>query len=163
MLVATERLDRTMGGPSVKQFVETKGIHVTPDVDYAGFDPDKPENSRRSTYRFIFRTLPDPFMDTLDCPDASQLTPARTESVSALQALSMLNNRFAVRQAEHLAAHATAEAATLPDQIDAVYRRLFGRHATPAERTSVGAYAEKHGLPNACRVLLNSNEFLFVD
>ena len=25
------------------------------------------------------------------------------------------------------------------------------------------AYATRHGLPNACRLLLNSNEFMFVD
>ena len=33
-----------------------------------------------------------PLMESLDCPDASQLTPARAESTTALQALSMMNN-----------------------------------------------------------------------
>ena len=51
----------------------------------------------------IFRTLPDPFMETLDCADASQLTPVRSTSVTALQALAMLHNRFIVRQSEHIA------------------------------------------------------------
>jgi hypothetical protein len=94
VLVITGMLDRTMGGPSVKQFIESPGVHVTPVLDYLGFDPDRPENLRRSVYRFIFRTLPDPFMESLDCADASQLTPARNTSVTALQALTMLNNRF---------------------------------------------------------------------
>ena len=28
---------------------------------------------------------------------------------------------------------------------------------------ALAAYAQKHGLANACRVMLNSNEFLFVE
>src|SRR5262249_55968676 len=72
VLLAAGKLDRTMGGPSVRQFVERPGVHVTPVVDYDAFDPDRPEARRRSVYRFIFRTLPDPFFDVLDCPDASQ-------------------------------------------------------------------------------------------
>ena len=72
-----------MGGPSVKQFIQSPGIHVTPNVDYLKFDVDSPEARRRSVYRFLFRTLPDPFMDALDCPDASQFTPVRTASVTA--------------------------------------------------------------------------------
>ena len=44
-------------------------------LDYAGFDVDSPGDRRLSIYRFVFRTLPDPFMDAMDCPDASQLTP----------------------------------------------------------------------------------------
>src|SRR5439155_26735466 len=91
VLLAAGRLDRTAGGPSVKQFIERPGVHITPTVDYDAFDPDRPEARRRSVYRFIFRTVPDPFFDALDCPDASQLTPARNESVSALQALALLN------------------------------------------------------------------------
>ncbi|HEV3003225.1 MAG TPA: DUF1553 domain-containing protein, partial [Pirellulales bacterium] len=97
VLAITGRLDRTMGGPSVKLFIQTPGIHVTPNVDYVNFNADDPANARRSVYRFIFRTLPDPFMDALDCPDGSQLTPVRSASVTAAQALSMLNDKFMVR------------------------------------------------------------------
>src|SRR6476620_2794948 len=82
-------VDRRMGGPSAKQFIQTGGVHVTPNVDYLKFDADDPANFRRSVYRFVFRTLPDPFMESLACADASQLTPARTVRVPALQALTM--------------------------------------------------------------------------
>ena len=36
------------------------------------------------------------------------------------------------------------------------------RRATK-ERAEWTAYAQRHGLANLCRVLFNSNEFLFVD
>src|SRR6185436_14406377 len=65
VLLITGMLDPRMGGPSSKQFIESPGVHVTPVLDYRGFDPDRPENLRRSVYRFIFRTLPDPFMESL--------------------------------------------------------------------------------------------------
>ena len=59
------QLDLTMGGPSVKHFVERPGIHRTPKVDYLAFDSDQPAARRRAVYRFLFRTVPDPFMDAL--------------------------------------------------------------------------------------------------
>jgi hypothetical protein len=163
VLLAAGRLDRTMGGPSAKQFLEKPGVHVTPSVDYESFDPDRPEARRRSVYRFVFRTVPDPFFDALDCPDGSQLTPARNESVSALQALALLNNRFMVRMSEHVAARAATTGPDLAVQVSAAYRLTLGREPTPAERQAVMEYAAKHGLANACRVLLNCNEFAFVD
>jgi hypothetical protein len=163
VLVAAGKLDRTMGGPSVKQFIERPGIHVTPIVDYLSFDVDRRENYRRSVYRFIFRTLPDPFMEALDCPDSSQLTPARNSSVSALQALAMLNNKFMVRMSEHLANRAARAGSNLATRVEAVYRLTLGRKPTPREKDAVTRYAARHGLANACRILMNSNEFMFVN
>ena len=163
VLQVTGKLDLTMGGPSVKQFIESPGIHVTPNVDYLNFDVDAPAFHRRSVYRFIFRTLPDPFMDTLDCADASQLTPARSTSVTALQALSMMNDAFIVRYSEHLAERLKATSNDAPTQIERLYDLLYNRPPTADERRAVTDYATKHGLPNACRLLLNSNEFMFVN
>ena len=48
-------------------------------------------------------------------------------------------------------------------QIDAAYQLAFGRAPTPPERAAMTAYVERHGLANACRLLFNANEFLFVD
>jgi hypothetical protein len=45
-----------MGGPSAKQFNQKPGVHVTPVLDYAGFDVDSPAARRLSIYRFIYRT-----------------------------------------------------------------------------------------------------------
>ncbi|HWB10579.1 MAG TPA: PSD1 and planctomycete cytochrome C domain-containing protein [Pirellulales bacterium] len=162
VLAITDRLDRTMGGPSVKQFIETPGVHVTPKVDYEAFDVDSPAGLRRSVYRFLFRTLPDPFMDSMDCADASQLTPTRNSSVTALQALSMLNNHFMVRQSEHFAERVSHVTADPHGQIEAVYQLALGRSPSEQEAAALAAYAGKHGLANACRLILNSNEFMFV-
>ena len=163
VLQMTGKLDPKMGGPSVKQFIQTPGIHVTPMVDYLGYDVDHPDNYRRSVYRFIFRTIPDPFMETLDCADASQLTPIRNTSITALQALATLNNRLMVRQSEHLAERLTREATALPAQVTRLYELVLNRPPTDVELQPVVRHAAQFGLANACRVLLNCNEFLFVN
>jgi len=162
VLQVSGKLDVTMGGPSVKQFVQTPGHHVTPNVDYLSFDIDDPGNFRRSVYRFLFRTLPDPFMETLDCPDGAQLTPNRSGSVGALQALAMLNDRFIVRQSEHAATRLTQTASTLPDQIRQLFQWALLREPTPSESEKWEAYAGRYGLANTCRMMFNTNEFIFV-
>ena len=162
ILQITGKLDLKMGGPSMQYFKMTPGPHVTPVVDYTKFDWDSPGAGRRSVYRFTFRTLPDPFMDALDCADASQLTAVRNVSITPLQALAMLNNTFVLHHSELLAQQLSAEG-DLSKQIQALYRLLFYREPTPHELEEVLAYATKHGMVNACRVLLNSNEFMFID
>jgi hypothetical protein len=156
-------LDLKMGGPAAMQFVISPGVHVTPVVDYAKFDVDSPASRRRSVYRCIFRTLPDPFMDTLDCADASQLTASRSVSVTALQALAMLNDHFIVRYSEHFAERVGGMGKNLDAQIAAAYELALNRTPTREEAKELAAYARKHGLANLCRLILNSNEFMFVN
>jgi hypothetical protein len=164
VLQISGKIDLTTGGPSVKQFIESPGIHVTPNVDYQAFDLDSAGARRRSVYRFIFRTLPDPFMESMDCPDASQLAPTRSVSVTALQALSMLHNRFIVRYSEHLSQRLARDAGDeRSKQVELLCELAYNRPATRDEVAALAAYAEKHGLANACRMVLNSNEFMFVN
>jgi hypothetical protein len=168
VLCLTDMLDLQMGGPSARQFHTSPGVHVTPVVDYQNFDPDEAANFRRGVYRFVFRTVPDPLMQALDCPDASQLAAKRETSATALQALAMLNNRFLVRQTEHLAADlertgtGSGSGSGLEAQIAELFLRAYSRPPSQQELKDVTAYARQHGLANACRVIINSSEFLYV-
>ncbi|MGK0186178.1 MAG: hypothetical protein ACI9R3_001961 [Verrucomicrobiales bacterium] len=162
VLALSGTLDLRMGGPSARQFHTSPGVHVTPVVNYQEFDPDEPANFRRGVYRFVFRTVPDPLMQALDCPDASQLAARRETSTTALQALAMLNNRFLVRQTEHIAASLERKHKDLVAQVAELFLRAYSRPASENELATVTAYAHQHGLANACRVVINSSEFLFV-
>jgi hypothetical protein len=163
VLAVSGRLDRTAGGPSDQQFDMKPGIHVTPVVDYSKFDWDRPRGHRRSVYRFIFRTLPDPLVTCLDGADASQLTPKRTESVTALQALALLNNEFMLVHAKAMAARLEKLSTDRAKQIALACELVWGRSPTKDEQEMLSTYATKHGLANLCRVLFNTNEFLFAD
>ena len=161
MLAADGKLDLAMGGESVRQFW-FKDDH-SPVYNYEKFDVDNPKNLRRSVYRFIVRSVPDPFMECLDCADPSILTPKRNTTLTAIQALAMLNDRFLLRQAEHLAKRARSMSDDPAGQIEAVYWLTLSRRPTPAESKSVLDYAARHGFENACRVIFNCNEFVFID
>jgi mono/diheme cytochrome c family protein len=161
MLYVSGKLDLSMGGPSVQQFV-FKDDH-SPIYDYANFDVDDPRGLRRSVYRFLVRSVPDPFMDSLDCADPSIMTPRRNTTLTAIQALAVLNNPLVVRQAEHFANRVTTITSEPSQQIATVYRLALGRAPSEAETTALLGYVTKFGLANACRVILNSNEFMFVD
>ena len=163
ILQTTGGLDLRMGGPSDYQFDLQPGIHVTPKVDYTKFDLDSPAGHRRGVYRFLFRTLPDPFMEALDCPAGDELTPARNASVTVQQALAMWNNAFVVRQAEHLAERLAKEASTPERQIDRAFQLVLGRACARAERREFAEHVRRHGLASACRVLFNSDEFMFLN
>ena len=84
-------------------------------------------------------------------------------SLTALQALAMLNDPFVVRYSQHLAERLEKERPTTPLRIARLYELTLNRPPTEGESAALADYAAKHGLPNACRLLLNSNEFLFVD
>jgi hypothetical protein len=161
VLAASGKLDLTMGGPSVQRFA-FKDDH-SPVYDYAKFDPDGRGSFRRSVYRFVVRSVPEPMMDTLDCPDPSVLAAKRNTTITALQALTMLNHPFVVRQAEHLAERVAKEARDGPGQVRRLYALTLGRLPTGEELELLEGHVRTHGLPSACRVLLNSNEFVFVD
>jgi hypothetical protein len=161
VLAASGKLDLTMGGPSAEQFW-FKDDH-SPVYDYSRFDIDSPASYRRSVYRFIVRSVPDPLMDRLDCPDASLITAKRNTTITAIQALALLNNPFLVRQAEQLAARVKGLSPERDEQIAWIYRLTLGRNPRGDETRRLAEFAGQHGMENTARAILNSNEFLFVD
>jgi hypothetical protein len=155
VLASADRLDATLGGPSVRQFVTGPPVQLTPTLEYEAYDWAGLPKHRRSIYRFVWRGVPDPFMEVLDFPDLGLLAPARGFSASALQSLALYNNRFVL--------HFSHELAKQLQTSEEAFRRILLRAPTESERLLLFDYAHKHGLAALCRVLFNSNEFLFVD
>lgn len=158
ILAVSGKLNRLAGGPGFYLFALEKTAH-SPHYEYHKFDPQDPASHRRSIYRFIVRSQPDPFMTTLDCADSSQSTPRRTETLTSLQALSLLNNRFNLVMAEHFA----ARVASADDPPATAFRLVTGRSPTATEHAQLTEYAVDHGMANLCRVLFNISEFVFLD
>ena len=162
ILATSGTLNQTPGGPGYYLFVLEKTAH-SPHYEYYKFDPADPKSHRRSVYRFIVRSQPDPFMTTLDCADSSQSTPKRDETLTALQALSLLNNKFTLHMANRFAERIKKESKTLKGQIRRAHQLTTGRPPSAKEMTALHTYAQTHGLPNLCRVLFNLSEFTYVD
>jgi hypothetical protein len=102
-------------------------------------------------------------MNALDCPDGTQLTPSRNESITALQALAMVNDKFIIRQSQHIADRLAAQNGDPKAQVTALYELVMCRPPRADELAAVTQYARQFGLANACRFVLNINEFVFVD
>ncbi len=162
ILAVSGRMNHRMNGPGYYLFALEQTAH-SPHYEYHKFDPEDVASHRRSVYRFIVRSQPDPYMTTLDCADSSQSTPLRDETLTSLQALSLLNNRLSLSMSRHFARRLGEENKTGPDRIDLALRLIAGRSPTDRERAEFSAYAEKHGFENLCRVLFNVSEFVFVD
>lgn len=162
-LSAAGKLDLTMGGPGVRHFATGPGIQVTPSVTYDGFDWNGPGAGRRAIYRFVWRGIPDPLLEAFDFPDLGMLAPVRGFSASSLQALALFNNEFILHHSEAMAARVEREFSAPGERVERAVALTWQRAPTSSEREAMLALAEKQGLAALCRVLLNSNEFLFLD
>jgi hypothetical protein len=95
--------------------------------------------------------------------DPNLNTPVRSQTLTALQALALWNDLFILRQSEEFARRLERQSPDVTRQIATAFRLALARDANRTERASLTAYANRHGLTNACRLLFNSNEFIFVD
>ena len=109
------------------------------------------------------RSQPQPFLTVLDCADPSMQVGRRNESVSPLQALALLNNSLMLTMAQHFAAKLAAGGGDVAAQVRRGHLEAIGRTPGAEEQQALVNYARQYGLTNCCRVLLNLNEFSFVD
>jgi hypothetical protein len=163
VLAASGRLDLTMGGPGIPHFTSRPGAQLTPILDYRAFDWDSPGATRRSIYRVVWRGIPDPLFEALDFPDLGLLAPTRGFSASPLQSLTLLNNVFVLHHARHMAHRARNTADALDAQVRQVVAWTWQRSPTQEEAERLETLGRRHGLESVCRLLLSTNEFLFVD
>ncbi len=163
ILQISGRIDLRMGGPGIQQFTQTPGAQLSPTLDYDAFDWSGPTAARRSIYRVVWRGNSDPFMEALDFPELGILTERRSWSVSALQALAVFNNDFVLHHSSVLAARLESQHSTLEAQVTAACREVYLREPTEFEQARLLDYAQSHGLAATCRILFNSNAFIFVD
>lgn len=162
LLFVARKLDLKMGGPSFKDFVVEKPEH-SPHYEYHLHDPDDPKSQRRTIYRFLVRSQPQPFMAALDCADPSMQVARRNESVTALQSLALLNNALVISLSKHFAATLAEGGGSVSDQTLRGFDASIGRQPTADEAKQLIQFAETFGMENLCRALFNLNEFAFVD
>lgn len=161
VLATSGDLDLKLGGPGYRDFkVSSAGNNET----YSVFDAVGPEFNRRSLYRTCVRSGTSPLLDALDCPDPSVATPRRSATNTPLQALTLLNDVFiehyAARFAERLAREAPAGSSA---QVRRAFALALVRAPTDEEASFGERFVAEHGLAQFCVVLLNTNEFMFVE
>jgi mono/diheme cytochrome c family protein len=158
MLAVSGRLNLKMGGRGFDLFDKRGGL--------TGFKPVESFNEdgrRRMIYAHRVRRERDAVFGALDCPDNGQSTARRRESTTPIQALNLFNSRFTIEEADAFAARVQTEAgADTVKQIRRAYQLALSRDPEPDEISDAAPVVREHGLSTLCRVLFNSNEFLFL-
>ena len=158
MLAVSGQLNLKMFGRGYNLFAQRGGL--------SGFTPVesfKDDGLRRMIYAHKVRREREAVFGAFDCPDAGQSTARRRESTTPIQALNLFNSRFTLDQAEAFAARVKKEAGEdVALQIHRAYLLALTRAPRPEEVHDAEPVVRTHGLPALCRVLFNSNEFLFL-
>jgi hypothetical protein len=101
-------------------------------------------------------------MLAFDAPVFSESCERRSITTTALQALSMLNGDLVNDESQHLAERIVHEAGAEPrSRIARAFEIVLNRPPKPDELDKFAAFPGS--LAAICRVLLNSNEFLYVE
>ena len=160
VLAVSGKLNKTQFGPGYRDFEYQEEYAPV----YRYITPDSPDLWRRSVYRFVVRTTTHQFLTTLDCPSPANLVPARNTTTTALQSLALLNNDFMLKQSEYFAERVETEAVNnSAAQVTRAFQLVFSRKPSPTEATAAATLLQTRGLIQLCRMLLNANEFVYVD
>jgi len=133
---------------------KTKGWYTSP--------PE--ERNARSLFLVQKRTVRVPLLESFDLPENATSCGRRTVSTVAPQALTLLNGplmeEVAVALARRIADAAGEEPAA---RVDAAFRLVLQRPPAREERARSLAFLESRTLEELARVLVNLNEFIYVD
>jgi len=167
MLAVSGRLNLDMGGRGFDLFKSRGGLSGFPPIET--FDE---KGRRRMIYAHKVRMEKEDVFGAFDCPDAGQSMARRRQSTTPIQALNLFNSPFTIEESQAFAARIEAELAKEPPstadaepvrrQIDRAFQLAYARSPDAVEASSAEAVVREHGLPTLCRVIFNSNEFLFV-
>jgi len=176
ILVASGQLNEKMYGPSVYPKLSKEvldGISY-PDKEAHWPRSKREEANRRTVYVAVKRSLQVPILSSHDQADTDNSCPVRYTTTVPTQALGLLNGEFANECAEAFAARLKKEVPeSLEAQVARGIRLTTGRAPAAAEVNQDLAFIrllmDKHKLDEAsalarfCLLLLNSNEFVYLD
>jgi hypothetical protein len=152
LLRATGECEPSLGGPSV-----------------ASTSP------RRSLYVKVYRNTPDEFLHAFDMATGLKSVAERIPTTTPTQSLLLINGAYVLERARVLAQRLAGDGhATAAELLNAAIRRTWSRPPSAGELTAaldfVGATADqppstidRERLNDFCHVLLNANQFLYVD
>jgi hypothetical protein len=184
VLAASGKLNRTMYGPGVKLDIPRVVVEGHADRDKVWQPSSVEEQSRRTVYAFVKRSLIVPLLEVLDLCDTIRSTERRNITSVAPQALTLFNGQFINQQASHLAERVIDEAGGAPTaQVTHAWRIALCRRPTESEQRAMVEFlkaergrlqgetrddrktsfedAHRLALIQVCRVIFNLNEFSY--
>ena len=168
MLAVSGLLDRTMGGPGVFPSVP-EGTEIQEGRHWRKSTGDADEY-RASVYIFARRLVRYPMLQSFDTPLAIESCGRRQETVTADQALELMNGDAAANFARALAKRVANDAGQSAEALaERAFRLALGRAPSASELSRSQAFLTKQAglgsgaLDDLCLSLLSSSEFLYID
>ncbi len=170
MLQVSGLLNDEMHGPGVFPPLPP-GILAT----RGGWKDDEPaaESNRRSVYIFVRRNMRYPMIEVFDMPDTHESCARRDVTTTAPQALELLNNEIVMDWARSLAKKVANDSGLTADEtVDRAFRLTFSREPSDKERKIARDFLAKQekiagtkeaAVADLCHMLLNSNEFVYIN
>jgi hypothetical protein len=180
MLQVTGQIQHNMFGPSSRPRLPegvSKRYAWKPDADVS-------RHARRSIYVLLKRNMRFPLFDAFDLPDLHQSCGVRSSTVTAPQALLMLNSDLTQQASRRWAGDLLdAHGDQVETLIGLAYCQAFGREASEDEKSSAVDFISMQAatiraasksqdastsprlsaVTDFCHALLNANEFIYVD
>ncbi len=179
VLATSGKLNPEMFGPAVYLPIPASVIEAHTDKEAAWRTSPEPAIYRRTIYAYVKRTLLVPMLEVLDLCDTTNSTDKRSVTSIAPQALTLYNGEFMNSQASFFADRLIREVGDDPDrQIDRAYRLALCRSPNATELQAMKQFLIEEIQANAnesvgdvrraaliqiCRVILNLNEFVYVE
>jgi hypothetical protein len=138
-------------------------LFVSGNLDLQAGGPPAPlddRNKRRAVYGFVSRRKLDSMMALFDFPNPNSTSEQRVVTNVPLQRLYMMNSNFVEEQAAGLARRLNGGDG---ERVQQAYRRVYGRDPSTEELQLGLAFVKKSNWNEYARVLLNSNEFEWVN
>lgn len=169
MLSVSGALNAKMGGPGVfpplPPGLSTRGGWKAKE--------DESEANRRSVYIFVRRNTRYPMLEAFDMPDTHESCARRAQTTSASQSLDLMNSEVILDWSKRFAARVSNDSGLSQDaQIDRAFKLAYARSANEDERKISREFlarqagitgSREQALADFCHMLLNSNEFLYLN
>jgi hypothetical protein len=175
ILLAANQLNHgQMYGPSVfpKMPKEVLQGQSMPGDNWQDSPPE--QANRRSVYVHVKRSMQLPILATHDTADTDTACPVRFVTTQPTQSLTMLNSEFTSQAANDMAESISQQAPNQrKQQIELAFERVTQRRPTELETQHLSALVndwmtqdrltENQAMQQLCLLLLNLNEFVYVD
>jgi hypothetical protein len=140
-LAVSGLLNESVGGPSV--FPELPAGAGKPRGGWK-VSADPAERNRRSLYIFVRRNARYPMLEAFDMPDTHESCGRRNQTITAPQAMALLNGKVSLEWAQAFAGRVLKQAGPNVDaEVETAYRLAFGRRPDGFEKDTVLTFLNK--------------------
>jgi len=174
ILNLTGQLNLKMGGPSIYTEVPKDVLATASRPDAAWGRSSDEDRNRRSVYIYVKRSLREPFLNAFDWADTDNTCDVRFVTTVPTQTLTLLNSKFLNDSAASFAKRLTrAESTEAKTQVAQALHLATRRTPTAVEiddglrliqnLKAKATLDDSQALQRFCLLVLNLNEFLYLD